>query len=48
MRTFRRRGSSSKRPVEVADWQLHAAEQQQQMNDGLARLNAEGKDVIIT
>lgn len=33
---------------EVADWQLHSAEQLQQMKDGLARLKAEGKDVIIT
>jgi rifampin ADP-ribosylating transferase len=32
---------------EVTDWKPHTAEQLQQMKDGLARLRAEGKDVII-
>lgn len=32
---------------EVTDWQPHMVEQLQQMKDGLARLRAEGKDVII-
>ncbi|WP_064824166.1 NAD(+)--rifampin ADP-ribosyltransferase [Rhizobium phaseoli] len=32
---------------EVTDWQRHTAEQLQQMKDGLARLRAEGKDIII-
>lgn len=32
---------------EVVDWQPHSPEQLQQMKDGLARLKAEGRDVII-
>ena len=32
---------------EVTDWQPHSSEQLQQMKDGLARLRAEGKYVII-
>lgn len=32
---------------EVTEWQGHTAEQLQQMKDGLARLRAEGKDIII-
>ena len=32
---------------EVTDWQPHSAEQLQQMKNGLARLKAEGRDVII-
>lgn len=32
---------------ELAVWQGHTAEQLQQMRDGLARLRAEGRDVII-
>jgi hypothetical protein len=33
--------------AEVIDWQGHPAERLQQMKDGLARLKAEGADVII-
>lgn len=32
---------------EVTEWQGHTAEQLQQMRDGLARLKAEGRDIII-
>lgn len=32
---------------EVKEWQGHTAEQLQKMRDGLARLKAEGKDIII-
>lgn len=32
---------------EVTDWVPHTPEQLQQMRDGLAKLKAEGKDVII-
>lgn len=32
---------------EIVDWQPHSSEQLQQMKDGLARLKAEGRDVII-
>lgn len=32
---------------ELTEWQGHTAEQLQQMRDGLARLRAEGRDVII-
>lgn len=32
---------------EVTGWQPHSAEQLQQMKDSLARLKAEGRDVII-
>ena len=33
--------------AEVINWQGHTAEQVQQMRDGLARLKAEGADLII-
>lgn len=33
--------------AELINWQGHTAEQVQQMKDGLARLKAEGADVII-
>jgi len=32
---------------EVTEWQGHSPEQLKQMNDGLAALRAEGKDVVI-
>ncbi len=32
---------------EVTEWQGHTAERLQEMRDGLARLKAEGKDIII-
>lgn len=32
--------------AEVTKWQRHAPERQQQMKDGLARLKAEGADII--
>jgi hypothetical protein len=33
--------------AEVTKWQGHAPERLQQMKDNLARLKAEGRDVII-
>lgn len=32
---------------EVTEWEGHTAERLQQMRDGLARLKAEGRDIII-